>query len=252
MEGTDQGPGNRKLRRATDSVGRKGAGTALLQMQEGINRLVLRFNELLPEVNGLKREVLVLRGMHEDVNQLKSTVRGMDAAVAAIGKLAERKGIFSQKEVQDEVEALFDDQYGLKDRVYEGEFKKLDVLFLTYSIFDVDGKLISDKPSPTMYLWGSGGVPGFEANAQGCKIGEKVEYVHTLPENYKIKLLQGKTLRTEFIVHQVKTKEKGRGLDVIVDDVNVEDVAKDEKAEGLKLVGSEPEPGGQETGDVSN
>lgn len=206
-------PKNRKQRRAEAVVARK-ATTSMNnvgQLQEGLNRLIGRFNELLPEIADLKRQVAVFGKLVDEVNNLKATVRGMDAAVAAIGRLSERQGLFSQQDVQNEVEKLFDEQYGLKDREGDGEFNKNDVLFLKYSIFDLEGKLLNGKTTPTMYVWGSGGIPGFEVNAQNSKLNDKTVYMHDLPMDYPVKFLAGQTIRVEYEIVQVKQKIAGGG-----------------------------------------
>lgn len=243
----DVTPLNRKQRRAKSSVERKvmnspSGGQQVMQLQEALNRMIGRFNEVLPEIADLKRQMLVFGKAVEEINNLKSTVRGLDAAVAAMGKLCEKKGYFTQEEVQLEVERLFDDQYGLRDREYIGEFQSNDVLFMTYSIFDHNGKLISEKTSPTMYVWGSMGIPGFEKNAQGSVLNDKTVYLYDLPSDYPVKFLAGQTIRVEFEIMQVKTKIKGQGTSGHEIEEVVESVAADTAAaEAAVVVESEKE-----------
>lgn len=199
---------NRATRRAIEASGRKQAASKhdAIALQERINTLQQRFDQLLPTVNGVVQKMQGYDQAIADFEPTKKAVRAMDAAMAAMNRVAEAKGLYTEAEIREMVDQLFNEQYGLVPREYDGKFSDGDILFVTFKYFDENNKCIGDRPEPLMYAWGTNRIPGFDEKCQGAPHKELLVYEHQMAEDHDNKAVAGKKIRIEVTIHEVRKR----------------------------------------------
>lgn len=190
----------------------------VLILQEAVNGTAARVNQIAAIINELKAFCDRTQHAIEDLNKIRKAVNGIDAAVAAMGELCDEKGIFSQVEVQNRVEKLFDAQHGLKYRAMDGTFSERDMLVLSYKYEDANepGKLIAGNyDSPVLYKVGSNGIPELDDRLNQFKeLGDEIVFEHRFADDFKGKEIAGKTANIFVKLHALKTMIEDKSVRV--------------------------------------